>query len=309
MSDMKKVLLYAIIPAIIAGLFALIPKIYDEMNEPKANLEYSIFQGPLLKAGEQYKTIVSIEVENTGKKVLSNVVAIVESYADIESESLTSSMGFEPKLTIVDSVKVSAGKMHPNDKFSLSLMLSSQTNILPPKIALRADEVVGTIKSSKKDNSKNVSFFSSLLSGMSVFVMSAYFIVKSRFGTTLPSILSKHDNLFYIAAKVGSKDLVDAISEQGGSLTYLRFSDIIFYLGESGELKKQDAINGLECLLLVDEIAASSRKHIERNLTVLSDAEINAEHLANLRQKSKSIKNSFELRNSIDEHLNLAEVF
>ncbi|MBF4437334.1 hypothetical protein ERJ77_23200, partial [Vibrio anguillarum] len=241
---MKKVLLYAIIPAIIAGLFALIPKVYDEMNEPKANLEYSIFQGPLLKAGEQYKTIVSIEVENTGKKVLSNVVAIVDSYADIESENLTSSMGFEPKLTSVDSVKVSAGKMHPNDKFSLSLMLSSQTNILPPKIALRADEVVGTIKSSKKDNSKNVSFFSSLLSGMSVFVMSAYFIVKSRFGTTLPSILSKHDNLFYIAAKVGSKDLVDAISKQGGSLTYLRFSDIIFYLGESGELKKQDAING-----------------------------------------------------------------
>ncbi|MBF4246904.1 hypothetical protein EA004_18000 [Vibrio anguillarum] len=309
MSDMKKVLLYAIIPAIIAGLFALIPKVYDEMNEPKANLEYSIFQGPLLKAGEQYKTIVSIEVENTGKKVLSNVVAIVDSYADIESENLTSSMGFEPKLTSVDSVKVSAGKMHPNDKFSLSLMLSSQTNILPPKIALRADEVVGTIKSSKKDNSKNVSFFSSLLSGMSVFVMSAYFIVKSRFGTTLPSILSKHDNLFYIAAKVGSKDLVDAISKQGGSLTYLRFSDIIFYLGESGELKKQDAINGLECLLLVDEIAASSRKHIERNLTVLSDTEINAEHLASLRQKSKSIKNSFELRNSIDEHLNLAEVF
>ncbi|WP_330944533.1 hypothetical protein [Vibrio diabolicus] len=309
MSDMKKVLLYAIIPAIIAGLFALIPKVYDEMNEPKANLEYSIFQGPLLKEGEQYKTIVSIEVENTGKKVLSNVVAIVESYADIESENLTSSMGFEPKLTSVDSVKVSAGKMHPNDKFSLSLMLSSETNILPPKIALRADEVVGTIKSSKKDNSKNVSFFSSLLSGMSVFVMSAYFIVKSRFGTTIPSILSKHDNLFYIAAKVGSKDLVDAISEQGGSLTYLRFSDIIFYLGESGVLKKQDAINGLECLLLVDEIAASSRKHIERNLTVLSDAEINAEHLASFRQKSKSIKNSFELRNSIDEHLNLAEVF
>lgn len=306
---MKKVLLYAIVPAIIAGLFALIPKVYDEMNEPKANLEYSIFQGPLLKAGDQYKTIVSIEVENTGKKVLSNVVAIVESYADIESDNLTSSMGFEPKLTSADSVKVLAGKMHPNDKFSLSLMLSSKTNILPPKIALRADEVVGTLKSSKKDNSKNVSFFSSLLSGMSVFVMSAYFIVKSRFGTTLPSILSKHDNLFYIAAKVGNKDLVDAISEQGGSLTYLRFSDIIFYLGHSGELKKQDAINGLECLLLVDEIAASSRKHIERNLKVLSDAEINTEHLARLRQKSKSIKNSFELRNSIDEHLNLAEVF
>lgn len=306
---MKKVLLYAIVPAIIAGLFALIPKVYDEMNEPKASLEYSIFQGPLLKAGDQYKTIVSIEVENTGKKVLSNAVAIIESYADIESKSLTSSMGFEPELTGNGVIKVVAGKMHPSDKFTLSLMLSSNTNILPPKIALRADEVVGSVKSSKKDNSKNVSFFSSLLSGMSVFVMSAYFIVKSRFGTTLPNILSKQDNLFYIAAKVGKKDLIDSVFEQGGNVTYLRFSDILFYLGQSGKLTKQDAINGLECLLLVDEIAASSRKHIERNLKVLSDYEPDAEHFAKLKEKSKSIKSSFELRNAIDSHIDLAEVF
>ncbi|MDD9197212.1 hypothetical protein PVK62_15395 [Aliivibrio sp. S3MY1] len=93
MSDMKKVVLYAIIPAIIAGLFALIPKIYDEMNEPKASLEYTVFKGPLLRTGEQYKTIVSIEVENTGKKVLSNAVTTIESYAEIESENLTIECG------------------------------------------------------------------------------------------------------------------------------------------------------------------------------------------------------------------------
>lgn len=309
MSELKKVLLYAIIPAVIAGLFALIPKIYDEINSPKANLEYSIFQGPLLKTGEQYKTIVSIEVNNNGRKVLSNILAIIESDAYIESKNLTSSMGFEPQLINTDKIKVIAGKMHPNDKFTLSLMLSSNKSFLPPKIALRADEIMGGIKSNKKDNSRSVSFFSSFFSGISVFIMSIYFIVKFRFGITMPNYLSRHDNLFYIAAKIGNEHLVSSLSEQVDSLTYLRFSDIVLYLNKSYVLKKQEAINALECLLLINDIAASSRKHIERNLKTLCNQVVTVEYLDNFKNKRKNINNSFELRNAIDEHLGLASEY
>lgn len=71
MSDFKKVILYAIIPAIIAGLFAVIPKIYDEINEPKALLGYSIIQGPSLGVDGVNKSIVTIQTRNLGKKVLS----------------------------------------------------------------------------------------------------------------------------------------------------------------------------------------------------------------------------------------------
>lgn len=310
MSEIKKVVLYAIVPAIIAGLFALIPKIYDEMSEPKASLEYVVYKGPLLKADGLYKSIVSIEVENTGKKTLSNMSAIIEPIADVESESLNSSMGLETKKLVKGKVvKVSADKMHPRDKFTVSLMLSSETSIMSPKIALRTDEVVGTIRTDQRNSSRGLSFISGILSGFSVFIMAVIFIVKAQLGIALPSALSKQDNLFYIAAKIGNDDLVNFMNSYKGNLTYLRFSDILFYLGQHGKLRKQDAINGLECLLLVDEIAPSSRKHIERSMTVLSEYEFNSNHFEKLQEKSKGTKSSIELRNAIDRHLELAEVF
>lgn len=309
MSDMKKVLLYAIIPAIIAGLFALIPKIYDEMNEPKAILEYTIFQGPLLKVGEEYKSIVSIEVENAGKKVLSNVIAAIKSTAIFESVNLSSLTGLEPILTKSDIVKIDVNKMHPSDKFTVSLMLSSKSSFVSPIIALRSDEVIGSSKYMKRDNSKKVSFFSSLLSGFSVFIMSIAFIVKSKFGTSLSNMTDKQNTLYYISAKLGFKEIVHSFVGSGGNITYLRFSDMLFYIAQHDKSKKKDAIKGLKCLLLVSEIASSSRKHIERNIKVLEDNIFDQTQIDELKIKSKSIKSSLDLRNKIDEYVDTIDLF
>ncbi|WP_305374634.1 hypothetical protein [Photobacterium leiognathi] len=257
MSEMKKVILYAIIPELIAGLFALLPKIYDEINEPKANLQYSFFKGPLLKVNNKYKTIVSIEIENTGKKVLSNIITIIEPYAVIESISLTNSMGLEQKVKNEGIIKVTEKIMHPNDKITISLMLSSNSNIVSPNVTLRADEVIGSIKTTTNKNSISIS--SGLLSAFSVFIMSLTFIIKSKFGTRIPTPLSRMDNIYYISTKIKNDNLIKSIHEYNGNLTYLRFSDIILYLYNNNEIEKNIAISILKCLLLINEIATSTK--------------------------------------------------
>ena len=290
----------AVLLSIIAGLFTLAPKFYDEISEPKANLEYSVFNGPLLETGDLYKTIVSIEIENTGNKVLSNVVGIVESSAEIESVGLISSAGFKPKLTNDRLLRISSEKMHPNDKFTVSVMLSSKINILPPSIAVRSDEFVGAINASRKDETKSVSLFNGLLSGLSVFMMSLFLIIKSRLGMVLSNPTNKDDNLFYIATKIGNGELIDLISKHGGNLTYLRFADILLYLGNNEKIKYSDALSGMECLLLINK-TKSSRKHIKRNIASLIGLERGVEDPLKLEEKSKGIKDSIEFRNAVDE--------
>lgn len=298
MSEMKK----AVLLSIIAGLFTLAPKFYDEISEQKANLEYSVFNGPLLETEDLHKTIVSIEIKNTGKKILSDAVAIVESNSEIESVGLISSAGLEPKFKLTNDklLKVSSEKMHPGDKLTVSVMLSSKVNILPPSIAIRSDEVIGVINTSRKDDTKSVSLFSGLLSGLSVFMVSLFLIIKSRLGMALSSPQDRNDNLFYIATKIGNEELIDLISKHSGNLTYLRFADILLYLGNNEKIKHSDALNGLECLLLADD-TKSSKKHIERNITLLTGPERKAEDLLQLEEKSKDIKDAIDFRNAVDE--------
>ncbi|RYU78670.1 hypothetical protein [Aliivibrio finisterrensis] len=298
MSEMKKTVLLTFI----AGVFSLLPTFYYEISEQKANLEYSVFNGPLLETEDLYKTIVSIEIKNTGKKILSDTVAIVESSSEIESLGLSGSAGLEPKFKLTNDklLKVSSEKMHPGDKFTVSVMLSSKVNILPPSIAIRSNEVIGVINTSRKDDTNSVSLFSGLLSGLSVFMVSLFLIIKSRLGMALSNPQYKNDNLFYIAIKIGNEDLIDLISKHGGNLTYLRFADILLYLGSNEKIKHSDALSGMECLFLINK-TKSSRKHIKRNMASLTGFERRTEDLLPLEEKSKNIKHSIDFRNAVDE--------
>lgn len=286
----------------ITGVFSLLPTLYYEITEPKANLEYSVFNGPLLETEDLYKTIVSIEIKNTGKKILSDTVATVESSSEIESVGLIGSAGLEPKLKLTNDklLKVSSEKMHPGDKFTVSVMLSSKVNILPPSIAIRSGEVIGVINTSGKDDTKSVSLFSGLLSGLSVFMASLFLIIKSSLGMGLSNPKNKNDNLFYIATKIGNEELIGLTNKYSGNLTYLRFADILLYLGNNEKIKHSDALSGMECLLLANK-TKSSRKHIKRNIASLIGLERGAEDLLKLEEKSKGIKDSIEFRNAVDE--------
>ncbi|HHJ4202909.1 hypothetical protein OKS68_02750 [Aeromonas veronii] len=300
MSEVKKIILYAILPALIAGLFAVAPKIYDEISEPKAQLSYSIIQGPLLEVNGVFKSIASIQVENIGKKVLSNVEAHIKTRANIDAINLDKTTGLEPNISKSEDTIIRFNKMHPNDHFTLSLMLSSKDKIMNPEIALRSDEVLGSLSNKKREDSTQGSILSGFLAALSVFVMSIMIIVKSKSSSSFSMLNEKSHTLFYIAAKLGLSQLIDNVTVSNNELTYLRFSDLLFYLATHDNGKRNLAIKGLKALLLIDGMSTSSRRQIERHLKNLEGNLYNSEEINDICSMSKEINDPISLRNKID---------
>ena len=75
MEQLKKFLLYALLPALIAGAFSIAPKVYDILKEPNAKLDYLITKGPELQGQDGYRRILSLVVTNSGKKPLHKLKA------------------------------------------------------------------------------------------------------------------------------------------------------------------------------------------------------------------------------------------
>ena len=99
MSQWRKILLYAIAPAVIAGLFSVAPKIYDIVIEPNAELTYRIINGPELAINDGFRKIIAISVTNTGKKPLTDVKAILElPLGKLEKLGVSEKSGLAPSI-------------------------------------------------------------------------------------------------------------------------------------------------------------------------------------------------------------------
>mgnify|MGYP000882118176 CR=1 FL=1 len=73
--DLKQLLLYAIVPALVAGLFSIAPKVYEVIFETKASLDYVLSTGPQITADGAVQQVVSVRVSNAGKKPLTSITA------------------------------------------------------------------------------------------------------------------------------------------------------------------------------------------------------------------------------------------
>ncbi|REL28211.1 hypothetical protein DXX93_17650 [Thalassotalea euphylliae] len=299
MLDYKNIIFYAVIPALIAGLFTLIPKIYDEVSEPEAKLEYSVLRGPSVEVSGQNKWIVMVKVENTGKKILSNVVAHIESSDTLEAIELTKSSGLSPQIDRENGLNLRVNRMHSNDFFTVSLMLTSSSRLIHPKIALRSDEVLGNLIIHTQDSSE-FSVLGFLIPTLSVFIVASLVLRKSENGRAALVGFDKINSLFYIAAKMGISDIVQFLNVSDSNTTYLRFADLLVYKAINDESQKDNVIKGLKSLLLIGEVADSTIEHIERHIENLEEVMYNSEEIVRLKIQSHSIETSLELRNAID---------
>lgn len=308
MLELKKIILYSILPALIAGFFAIVPKVYDVATEPKAQLSYSVIQGPLLEIDGLYKSIVSIQVENTGKKILSGVEALIITNANIDALNLNKTTGLEPKVTSNEGTKISLDKMHPNDTFTLSLMLSSKKEVLTPSISLRSDEVLGTFSARRQSDSALGSILSGFSAATSVFLMSIVLITKFTSGSSFSLFDERTHTLFYISAKLGLSNMIESIGMSDKKITYLRFADQLLYLAKHHKETKKPCIKALKALLLINEVASSSRKQIERHLRYLEGDHFNSKEIDKIKSDSKKIRNAISLRDEIDLIIDFVDV-
>lgn len=75
----KKVIIFVLLPSVIAGLLAFVPTLYQEWKQPKASLIYEAAVGPQVSTSEGVLRIGTISVLNAGTKTLTGVRAKIES--------------------------------------------------------------------------------------------------------------------------------------------------------------------------------------------------------------------------------------
>jgi hypothetical protein len=312
MNEWKKIIFYAIIPAVIAGIFAIAPKLYDVLTAPKAELSYQITRGPVLVEGADQKSIYAIEVRNDGKKPLSGIYSELNTDNDIEAITTYQNTGLAPVINRDKKpFSVSIETLHPNEKFSISLMVTSKDSEPRIDFVIRSKEALGKkITPIQPQKSETIDFVSAFMAGLSVFVMSLVLFRRGKKGVPLPLFLDKPHILFYIAARLGLTEIVEKYELNEGSVTYLRFGDLLLSVGVSGdEQKKKDAIQGLKCLLLIDQIADRSRELIERNIRVLEGDDFSPDEISLIKAKVGKMSNQPALRDLIDEYVSNPPAF
>jgi hypothetical protein len=309
MGNLRKSWLYLILPAVIAGLFGITPKIYDIMSEPNAKLTYTITRSPELQTVQEFRRIVAITVVNAGKKALHKTHLELSLLAGtIESSRMQASQGLLSQITKEGQRKISVDipTMHPSEKITIVAMLKLTTPDAPEEVALRSEEILGVEQRGLDDNvwrgySRYRDSIGALLSAISVFVMAL--IIKKK--GILYSYNDREDIIYYILMRVGLRSISDHLRFSDAPLTYIRTADILLDLGlnNDNETKNKCAM-ALKCLLFVSRITSTSRKEIERNISILLGSSYSQSEVDRIKSKNQSMSDAIEIRNCIDEYIN-----
>lgn len=304
--EFKKVLLYAIVPAVIAGLFSIAPKMYDVLVEPKAELTYLLSRGPELEGQDGYRMILSVEVKNSGKTPVSNVTAnMALEKGTIESYKVQGDSGLKPNTIAKEGeVSVDVKKLHPGEIFTVSAMMYSQDAGITPRFSLRSTEVLGKpflVEPEKRNQTLDV--VGALLAAFSVFVMATAVMIRRK---PVINMLtgSKQDFLFYIPARLNLPAISDEMRLIETRLTYLRMADILLAhgLASSGD-ERDKTIKALKCLLLVGSIADTSLEVIKRNIKTIEGSNYSDEDIDLLRERARSVNDLLNIRDAIDSYI------
>lgn len=295
--EWKQVFLYALTPALIAGFFSVIPKLYDIAVEPKAELTYSVTNGPEIQASDSFQRIVSITINNSGKLFLTKISADLTINAGvIQASKIYELTGLEPKISSSDNfLKIELQKMHPGEQFVISALLSSKQSNIKPDFTLRSEEALGTINGDIEPKKSN-SFSSALFSGVAVFIMSIILLRRN------PKVEKtyKPEFLFYIVARLRLREISKALEFDNSNLTYLRMADILLSYGLLNE-DRSKFITALKSLLFIKDIASTSKEIIISNIKTLEGDKYSQHEIESLLSKSIGAEEIIELRKLVNE--------
>lgn len=303
MSEWKKVMLYAMVPALIAGLFAVAPKIYEVLTEEKAILQYSVTRGPAIKNDHIYKSIFAIEVINSGKKPLSQIYILIKTKGTIEAMDVFEKSGLAPLISRNPETSIKVEVLHPTEAFTVSIMLNSENAEETLDVVLRSKEVLGEHLSPIDPKKTKSSFWSALLSAFSVFLMAIYFLTKSSANGTFSTLKYKPDIIYYLAARFGFKDILISYGINNGSVTYLRFSDMLLGIAQSERSEKAKVISCLKCLLLVKTISETSRAQIIGNIKLLESDDFSQNEIDLIIERAEEISEIKKIKENIEEFI------
>lgn len=295
--DLKQALLYAIVPALIAGLFSIAPKVYEVVTEPRAALRYALVSGPKVDIDGVQQQVISVKVFNPGRKALTAIRAeLVVPGGSVVAASVENSSGLLLELKkSEEQVVVQVPKALEGESFSISALLRKNQSAVEPRFNLRSEEVLGEQEIPKGANSGGIAstWLSGIGSALSVLAMALWAMTKFMWGIGP----TKRNAIVYIAICTKIDGFIKAVRAEGESISYMDFADMLLILGDQKSVDcREAAVAGLRCLLGIKDIAEESKQIARRNLLALQGT-LNAGDA----NGTVSISNVEKFRNFVDE--------
>lgn len=288
--DKKQYFFIILVPALIAGLFAFAPTIYQKVTEPKINFNYSISQGPVIQDNTFFKKIIVVTVNNDGQKKINNIngqivfdAGLIKAYSFKDTNLLTPHITNNTK-----NICFTIQSMLPSDSISLSLLVEATNENPDLDISIRSDEILAI------ENTKNISkpinstsILSAFLASLSVLLMSLVATRSKLFKKNVLSLLrnNKNDLLFYLSTLLQDDDISDAVM-QNETISYMRMSDLIYrnYKVTQNENYKK----GQFCLFIIKEMADVSKTIVKSNLSKMDLPVISSDDEKRILKKIKN---------------------
>ena len=298
---LKRVLIFVIVPAVIAGFFSIAPKLYDELTKPVAHLSYSIISGPALSGEGSFRRIFALTVQNSGKTALTSVEADLKVPDGQIENAVAESTALRPDVSIKQGeVHISIQRMLPTERVTVSTMTVATAAEPALNVSLRSTEALGEIKEppTGREGALNSNVIGAVLSSLSVAVMATTVLLFFRSRVAGIFTGGKSDIITLIAGLSRVVPLSEELLLREHGLTYARIADAFLMRGLIADAAERGrCVLGLRALLLVRQIADRSVDIIRDNLKELGHEYSDGEFQA-LREKAEKLSSS-ELRSQI----------
>ena len=292
----------AVAAAVIGGLFTLAPFIYSSLSESKAAISYTLNVGPVLAGSDKDRQIVVIKISNTGGKEIHDVyleVIVPSRFIEEAAYSRIAGVDFiEHKSS--GEYKLSIPSINPLESVAVSLFVtgskgSSSALVNVSDVIVRAPSIIPKLVDPSSQNVFStgnsltaLTLISAILVTLWIFV-TLYLRKYIRREEFMPN--ARTSILSYILSRTKFLDLAQSIVIDGREMKYIEVSDLLLAYGLNRDDIRDQCINALSCMLLINDMQAISRMATKRSLVLLSSVE----YLEELREKSATKQKKLRL--------------
>jgi len=298
-----------LVPAFFAGVFALIPNLFERFASPDSKISYSTIVSPPIRTGTDFSRIFSVAVLNEGSLKVTNVDATVAiPVGSIQTASLDQSAGDRPQVsTLNGGVRLTVRSMFPKEKVSITVLVASPSATSVPTVSVRSDQVLGNVSEPSANSSSDLPkwFFLFPAFGAALAAPLLFFTSK-RARQQLTGGISREDTISVIITYLDIPAL-NPLSLVNHDMSFARLADLIFRIAQNDASMSAKCVLALKSLLIVP-MNSDSREIVVSYLEDLGiPLDENGEKRSSLLRQS--IKNHAQLRAVIKAVFDGSEVF
>lgn len=295
-----------LLPAVFAGLFSLIPNLFDRLMAPRAKLEYHIVSSPSINTAGSHRSIYSIALVNAGGAKLTDIVALVSvPRGVVEQANLDTTGGEQPQLIRAPTTaRVTIKSMFPRERSTAVFLITTPAPGIRPVVSVRSAETMGIVSEPTQEK-EQVPFWFALFPAFGVVMgaMLAILLRRSRIASSAglgrPGVLggiTRPDVIGLVATYVDLPELDQALVFQMSDVTYIRFAEILLRTAKKrDEAVRNRCISALKALILSPFMHERALAIVENNLQILQPGV----DCALLHEKRKSIQDIQEYRREV----------